>query len=69
MELRRKTLTLRSYEVVSGVRVTGQLDERLTGTLTVTGRGETGTLTIGRKTFSGTLGGTQVRYKPLPLGA
>jgi pimeloyl-ACP methyl ester carboxylesterase len=69
LELRRRTLSLRVYEVVPGVRITGRLDTDLNGALTVTGTAATGTLTVGDQGLRGTLDGRPVTYKPLPIGA
>jgi pimeloyl-ACP methyl ester carboxylesterase len=68
MELRRDTLTLRDYEVVEGVRVSGLLTQKFTGTLTVSGIGAHGTLRVTEKDLRGALDGTTVRYRPIPLG-
>jgi hypothetical protein len=60
-------LSLRDYEYVPGLRVTGSLDSSngtLAGTLTVTGIAH-GTLKLDRRAgVTGELGGREVRYKP-----
>ncbi len=52
------------YEVVPGVRVSGVL-RRGPDTLTVTGRGATGTLRLARGRLRGVLDGTRITYRPL----
>ncbi len=54
----RRTLTLHGVEWIRGVRVTGRLDSRGRGIVTVSGRNAApGTVTYGRGGASGTLGG------------
>lgn len=68
LELRREVLVLRDYEVVPGVRVSGRLDDDLAGTLTITGSGAKGSLRVTEEALVGTLDGTFIRYRPIPLG-
>ena len=70
IDLRRTSLTLRDYEVVTGVRVSGRLNADFAGTITVTGAGADGTLRVLKSgTLRGTLAGTTIRYRPLPVGS
>lgn len=68
LELRRSGLTLRDYEVVPGVRVSGRLGDELTGTLVVTGAGATGTVRVLRDgTLRAVLDGVSLHYRPRAL--
>jgi pimeloyl-ACP methyl ester carboxylesterase len=68
LELTETSVVLRAYELVPGVRVTGRLSTRGTGTLTVTGTGAEGTLAVSRTgTLRGTLDGRAIRYRPLAV--
>ena len=69
LELRPSGVTLVGYEVVSGVRLSGRIANRGTGTLRVAGAGAAGTLALSRSgQLRGTLDGTPIRYRPLPVG-
>jgi pimeloyl-ACP methyl ester carboxylesterase len=68
LELRRRTLVLRSYEVVPGVRVSGRLTSNLVGSIVVSGTAEPGSLTVLKTgTLRGTLGGENITYRPLAV--
>jgi hypothetical protein len=70
IEITRSAVRLFSYEIVTGVRLTGALRERGLSTLTVTGTGANGAISLRQSgTFSGVLGGVRLRYRPLPVGA
>ena len=65
LELRRRAVTLVGYEIVTGVRVSGTITPRGTGTLVVSGTGAKGTLRLLRSgTLRGALDGFSLRYRP-----
>ncbi len=58
MRATRTALTLHDVEWIQGVRVSGRLDARGRGTVTVSGpNAAPGTVTYGSRDASGTLGG------------
>jgi pimeloyl-ACP methyl ester carboxylesterase len=62
--LGRQGVTLQRYELVEGVRVSGTLPDTNAGTITVTGSGATGSLTLSTDgVLTGTLGGAKIRYR------
>ena len=68
LELRRASITLRRYEVVPGVRVSGRLSNRFAGTLAVSGR-YAGTVEVLRTgTMRATIGGVAFLYRPRAVG-
>lgn len=68
LEVRRTSVTLRRYEVVPGVRVSGRLSNKFAGTLVVAGR-TAGTVQVLRSgAMRATLGGTSITYRPLAVG-
>lgn len=68
LELRRTGVTLVGYEVVPGVRLSGRIAPSGRGSVVVGGTGATGTLALRASgLITGTLGGTEIRYRPLPV--
>lgn len=67
LSLKTLAVKLDRYEAVEGVRVSGTIGPNGRGVLAITGRGATGTVTVGRRVFTGTLDGVAVTYRPLTL--
>ena len=68
LEITSRTIRLVRYEVVPGVRLTGQLLTSGRGRFTITGSGATGSLELAASgLMTGTLDGTTIRYRPLPV--